>query len=84
MSCLSGCSADHWLSWWPPVSPLFPPQDDFDVTPTAILSYVERKFIKVLVAAVKKEIKLIKDRRFLLLFRVGKELEGEMLCTYVQ
>ena len=64
MSCLSGCSADHCTNWWLPVRPCFPPQDDFDVTPTAILSYVERKFIKLVVAAVKKEIKLIKDRRY--------------------
>jgi hypothetical protein len=68
MSCLSGYSADHWAIWWLTVRPSFPPQSDFDVTPTTILSYVERKFIKLLVAAVKKEIKLIKDRRFYTLF----------------
>ena len=38
------------------------------MTPTAILAYIEKKFIKLLVVAVKKEIKLIKDRRYIFLY----------------
>ena len=80
MSCLGGCSVTHRANWWLLVRPCFPPQDDFDVTPTAILSYVERKFIKLLVAAVKKEIKLIKDRRCFS-FILEEEKRGRKLCV---
>ena len=38
-------------------------QREFAVTPSLILRYVERVFIKKLVAAINKEFKLVKDRR---------------------
>lgn len=55
------------------------------------MAYVEKKFIKLLVAAVKREIKLIKDRRCLELPLIvvlkvySCVARSKMLeCTYVQ
>ena len=46
------------------INSVVPLQEQFSLKPSHILHYMERVFIKKLVAAIKKEMKSIKEKRY--------------------